>query len=66
MMGAGMHIITCYKLDPEEQHIAVKSDSTLSFDRAAWKILLTKNGIPANRRISFTLSKADHQETLSL
>lgn len=33
-----MNIITCYKIVPEEQDIIVKSDRTLSFERAEWKI----------------------------
>jgi electron transfer flavoprotein beta subunit len=32
-----MKIIACCKAAPEEQDIVVKSDGTLSFDRAVWK-----------------------------
>ena len=33
-----MKIITCYKLVPEEQDISVKSNKTLDFSAAQWKI----------------------------
>lgn len=33
-----MNVVTCYKIVPEEQDIAVLPDRTLSLDKAEWKI----------------------------
>lgn len=48
-----MNIISCFKLVPEEQDIVVRSDNTLSFERAEWKIsLYDLNAIEAGVKLS--------------
>ncbi|BAE85587.1 electron transfer flavoprotein [Desulfitobacterium hafniense] len=33
-----MNVVACYKIVPEEQDIVIRSDRSLSFDKAEWKI----------------------------
>lgn len=55
-----MHIITCYKLVPEEQDIIVKADHTLSFDRASWKVgTYDRNAIEAGMTLAESMPGAE-------